>query len=157
MNGKIICAIPHQTPISWVESIYIKGERPDVNQIRTKENVKQTTFFSFQRQMSKGLKFHHFNLQDISGLPLFCEPPVVDTSYYLFTGIEFTDRFNDMPFGKENPVQFFFNVGSQKSWIKPEMTETRLNSSVATNIKFFVKPYLLFILVLFFSKQMTGK
>ena len=40
MNGKIICAIPHQTPISWVESIYIKGERPDVNQIRTKENVK---------------------------------------------------------------------------------------------------------------------
>jgi hypothetical protein len=57
-----------------------------------------------------------------------------------------------MPFGKENPVQFFFNVGSQESWIKPEMTETRLNTSVATNIKFFVKPYLLFILVLVFTK-----
>ena len=36
----IICAIPHQTPISWIESIYIKGERPDVNQIRIKEKVK---------------------------------------------------------------------------------------------------------------------
>ena len=57
-----------------------------------------------------------------------------------------------MPFGKENPVQFFFNVGSQESWIMPEMTETRLNTSVATNNKFFVKPYMLFILVLFFSK-----
>ena len=36
----IICAIPHQIPISWIESIYIKGERPDVNQIRIKEKVK---------------------------------------------------------------------------------------------------------------------
>ena len=83
---------------------------------------------------------------------MFCEPPVVDTSYYIFTGIEFTDRFNDMPFGKENPVQFFINVGSQESWIKPEMTGTRLDTSGATDIKIFVKPYLFFILVSFFIK-----
>ena len=39
MNGKIICAIPHQTPVSWIESIYIKGETPDVNQIIINEKV----------------------------------------------------------------------------------------------------------------------
>ena len=99
--------------------------------------------------MLKSLKHHQFNFQNISGLPLFCEPPVVDTSSYIFTGIEFTDRFNDMPFGKENPVQFFINVGSQESWINPEMTETRSDKSGATNIKFFVKQYLFFILALF--------
>ena len=40
MDGHIICAIPHKTPISWIESIYIKGERPNENQFRIREKVK---------------------------------------------------------------------------------------------------------------------
>ena len=51
-----------------------------------------------------------------------------------------------MPFVKENPVQFFFNVGSQESWIKAEITGTRLTTSGAT----ITKPYVFFIIILFF-------